>query len=184
MIAQFGDPILKKKASVVVDFQGEAKSVSKEILSAIEQTQAYGLAAQHIKLSSSVCVINLPQEILKDLECELDGIKIASVTLMPLVLVNPKYLPNGEEKAVASEGSVSFAGIEGGVERYSSITVEYQDLEGAPHSLVCRGMFARCVQHEVDQLEGILFIEKMSPRVREMLASKLKKLKRSYRSGA
>jgi peptide deformylase len=113
-----------------------------------------------------VDVSHLPQE---ELDYQVDGLKPPIDLLMPMALVNPviKELPG--RTLVGEEGCLSFPGIRGDVPRAEAIQATYQDLNGTPHSLACSGWFARVIQHEVDHLNGKLFIDHMDRRKVRML---------------
>ena len=96
-----------------------------------------------------------------------------------MALVNPLITWKSDETDVVQEGCLSFPGINGDVKRPVSIEVEFQDLDGAKHHLKCDGIFARCIQHEVDHLNGILFNDRMDSKTRKHLKMDLRKLKES-----
>jgi peptide deformylase len=84
---------------------------------------------------------------------------------------------------VSEEGCLSFPEIRGDVERAAAVSAEYRDQGGLPHTLVCTGLFARCMLHEVDHLNGVLFIDRMEKPVREAIKDALKALARETRLG-
>lgn len=100
---------------------------------------------------------------------------------MPLVAVNPEVEEIGEYVEIAEEGCLSFPGIFAEVERSEIVKMKYFDTKGIPHELVCEGLFARCVQHEFDHLNGICFIDRLKPRQLFKIEPKLKKLRRETR---
>jgi peptide deformylase len=100
---------------------------------------------------------------------------------MPMALVNPVVKPLPGKIVLGEEGCLSFPGIRGDVPRPDAIEVTYQDVKGTPHVLVCSGWFARVVQHEVDHLNGVLFIDHMDKRQARMLETPIKRLKQQTR---
>jgi peptide deformylase len=95
----------------------------------------------------------------------------------PLAVVNPVVVENdGSERG--EEGCLSLPGLVGVVERPASIVLEGLDLDGNPIRLEASDLMARCIQHEIDHLDGILFIDRVSPIKRKMLLSKWKKLQK------
>ena len=100
-----------------------------------------------------------------------------SSSAMPLVLLNPT-LRLGEEKDSGSEGCLSFPDITAEIDRATSVEVEAETLEGGKIRIEASGLLSRALQHEVDHLNGILFIDRMSSAAKASLASKLKRLQR------
>ena len=96
---------------------------------------------------------------------------------MPLVLVNPQ-VDLGGETDVGTEGCLSFPEVTGEIERAKSITVHAQNLGGESVEIETTGFLARAIQHEVDHLHGILFIDRMSSGAKAGLSSKLKRLQK------
>src|SRR5947199_10311402 len=102
---------------------------------------------------------------------------------MPLVLINPQ-IDLGAETEKGTEGCLSFPEITGEIVRAKSITVEAQNLDGEPIEIETTGFVARAVQHEVDQLDGLLFIDRMSTAGTTSLSSKLNSVQKETRSVA
>jgi len=96
---------------------------------------------------------------------------------MPLVLVNPE-IELGPEKEVGSEGCLSFPEITGDIERAQWAKVRAQNLAGEPLEIEATGLLSRALQHEIDHLNGVLFIDRMSSVAKAALASRLKKLQK------
>ncbi len=174
----YGDSRLHEKAETVTSFDESVGEAAMKLTEALLSEQAFGLAAQHVGLRQRMCGINILEHSDSDGYLRIDGATVEASSAMPLILVNPKMEVITSEVFFAEEGSVSFPGISGKVGRGSDIIVNYQDIEGNQHELHCNGLVARCIQHEVDQLEGILFIERMDTRTLQKLLPKLKQLKR------
>ena len=103
---------------------------------------------------------------------------------MPLVLVNPEVTVVPEPETVYEEGCLSFPDIRGDVVRADEITVRFKDASGHAHTLRCNGLLARCIQHEVDHLNGVLYIDHMEKDVLASLEPELKALKKRTRESA
>jgi peptide deformylase len=108
---------------------------------------------------------------------KLNGAEADPVASMPLVLLNPE-LSLGKESGVAVEGCLSFPEITGDIRRALFVNVRAQNLEGEPVEIEATGLLARALQHEVDHLNGILFIDRMSAATKVALRSRLKRLQR------
>lgn len=160
-ITQYGEDILHEKGQKVSDFSDELAKLTDDMTEAMRHAEGIGLAAQQIGQALRFCVVEVPDHPDYPISCTLDGKSLSPSLLMPMPLANPKieFLPGDE--FYYEEGCLSFPGIKGDVARPELIRVEYQDLDGVPHVLECDGLLARCIQHEVDHLDGILFIDRM-----------------------
>ncbi|MEO7723972.1 MAG: peptide deformylase, partial [Chthoniobacterales bacterium] len=107
----------------------------------------------------------------------LNGAEVDPKSSMPLILVNPE-LDLGEETAVGLEGCLSFPEITGHIRRALSIVLRAKSLEGEPLEIGASGLLARALQHEVDHLNGILFIDRMSAATKVALRSRLKRMQK------
>ena len=109
--------------------------------------------------------------------CILDGKPLSPSLIMPMFLANPvvKALPSDEY--YYEEGCLSFPGINADVARPERIMVTYKDLQGVEHSLECDGLLARCIQHEVDHLNGVLFIDRMEKQTYAEIKKEVQELK-------
>ena len=96
---------------------------------------------------------------------------------MPISLANPKIECLPSDEFYYEEGCLSFPEIRGDIARPELIRVTYQDLDGAEHTLECDGLLARCIQHEVDHLDGILFIDRMEKKIFAEIKAEVKELK-------
>jgi peptide deformylase len=114
---------------------------------------------------------------------KLNGKSFDPRSAMPLVLINPQ-IDLGGETETGTEGCLSFPEITGEIDRAKSITVRAQNLDGESIELETTGFLARAIQHEVDHLNGILFIDRMSSAAKTSLSSKLKRLQKETQRGA
>lgn len=174
-IVQYNDPILRKKGAKVDDFGAALGALARDMIETMHAAPGIGLAAQQIGKALQLCVVDVSQ-VDDNFDWELDGNRPPLELIMPMVIVNPEVTVHPVEKEIIEEGCLSFPGIRGDVERRDEITVKYKDAGGVPHELVCNGMFARCIQHEADHLNGVLFIDRMSKKVRAPIEKKIKEL--------
>ncbi len=184
-ITQYGEPVLRQPGVEVTEFGAELRALAEHMLETMYAAEGIGLAAQQIDEALMLCVVDVspPDGTRPDFFWELDGRQPPLDLFMPLVLLNPKVTPEPEPVESMEEGCLSFPDIRGVVERPERIRCDYQDLDGAPHVLLCDGILARCIQHEVDHLNGVLFIDRMTPRVVKKIETRLKKLKRETKAG-
>jgi len=178
-IVHYNDPILRTKGEKISRFDQPLAELAGEMIATMHDAEGIGLAAQQIGRALQLCVVDL-REVEIDFSWELDGARPPLGVIMPMVLVNPKVtLTPGIAASNYEEGCLSFPEIRGNVSRCESITVKFQDERGGAHTLVCDGLLARCIQHEVDHLNGILFIERMDAATRAALEPDIKALARA-----
>ena len=177
-ITQYGESILHEKGKIVESFDSDLSQLSRDMLEAMYQVQGIGLAAQQVGKAIRFCVVDVPDHPDYPMACILDGKPLSPSLLMPLSLANPQVTHLPSDEYYYEEGCLSFPDIRGDVARPERIHVRYQDLDGATHELECDGLLARCIQHEVDHLDGILFTERMEKEVYAEVKSEVKALKK------
>ena len=177
-ITQFGESILHEKGISVSSFDSELAELADQMLEAMEEAEGIGLAAQQIGKSLRFCVVDVPEHPEYPMICILDGKSLSPSMIMPMALSNPEVTPLPSDEFYYEEGCLSFPGVRGEVARPERISVSYQDLDGNPHSLECDGLLARCIQHEVDHLNGILFIDRMEKNTFAEIKQEVKELKK------
>ncbi len=172
-VHQYGDPVLRKKAEDIEVINEETRTLAQDMIETMHAASGVGLAAEQVGKTVSICVADLPA----DMDCSEDGAPNNPDLSMPLILINPVILDAGKETSTREEGCLSFPDIVGKIERPWSVTVRYQDLDGQEHEHAFHGMLARVVQHEIDHLNGVLFIDRMSHVKRLALKGRLKRLR-------
>jgi peptide deformylase len=163
-ITFYGESVLTTKGQPVTVFDDELEEFAETMLDTMYEANGIGLAAQQVDRAIMLCVLDVaPDEGRPDYDYLLDGKKPPIDLIMPMALVNPDIVFFSDTQEDFEEGCLSFPDIRGDVRRPIAIRVKFQDLGGNPHELTCDGIFARCIQHEVDHLNGVLFIDRMSP---------------------
>jgi peptide deformylase len=177
-IHNFGNPILRQKGKKVKDFDRQLSKLSQDMLVLMRISEGIGLAAQQIGKALQFCVVEVPEHPDYPMACIWDGKPLSPSLIMPISMANPmvKALPSDEY--YYEEGCLSFPGINADVARPERIFVSYQDLDGAEHTLECDGLLARCIQHEVDHLNGVLFIDRMEKKTYAEIKKEVQSLKR------
>ena len=160
-IRLLGDPVLREEADEVAAFDPGLQALVRDMFDTMYHAEGIGLAAPQIGVSTRVVVLDLRRE---DVDDE------------PVVLVNPRLAWVSPETAKQPEGCLSIPGLEEVVERPSEVVVEALDLEGQPLTIEASELFARALQHEIDHLDGILFLDRVSALKRRMLLKKWRKL--------
>ena len=176
-ITQYGESILHQDGKVVSSFGAELTGLAYQMLEAMDQAEGIGLAAQQIGQAIRFCVVDVPEHPDHPITCILDGKPLSPSLLMPMALANPEVSPLPSDEYYYEEGCLSFPEIRGEVARPERISVKYQDLEGNVHQLECDGLLARCIQHEVDHLNGVLFIDRMEKKTFTEIKTEVKELK-------
>lgn len=174
-IVHYNQPVLRKKGVAVTKFDADLKRLAADMVETMDEAEGIGLAAQQVGLAIQFCVVDL-RVAKPDFTWELDGRKQPLDFFMPLALANPKVTPLPGGETSYEEGCLSFPEIRGDIVRPDAIRVEFQDTDGIAHTLVCTGLFSRCIQHEVDHLNGVLFITRMAKKTVKALEPALSAL--------
>lgn len=183
-IVHYNEPVLRRKGEKVSVFDGALARLKEEMVETMHQAAGIGLAAQQIGRALQFCVVDL-READADFTWELDGKKLPLDLFMPLALANPRItIVRGTEETLYEEGCLSFPKIRGDVARPDAITVAFQDERGVPHTLRCDGLLSRCIQHETDHLNGVLFIDRMDKKTRGSIDDAVKALAKETKSAA
>ena len=182
-ILQYGDPILRAKGKRIEKIDERIRQLTQDMIETMRAANGVGLAAQQVGEALQLTVLDVSQVEDRPSTMKLNGKDVDPATAMPLVLVNPQ-IEVGRETEMGTEGCLSFPEITGEIERAKSITVRAQNLNGEAIEIETRGFLARAIQHEVDHLNGILFIDRMSSAAKTTLASKLKRLQKETQRGA
>ena len=175
-ILKFGDDVLRQKSSPVAEVTEEVRKLVMNMLETMYASKGLGLAAEQIGRTECVCVIDVPQDVEKE-ECRADNAAIA----MPLILINPEILAS-EGKQRNEEGCLSFPEINAPITRANQVTVTYLDIKGCRQTVTAKGLLARAVQHEIDHLNGILLVDKMSPMQKLSVSGQLRRLREKVKS--
>lgn len=180
-IVHYCDPILRRKGEKITMFDAFLRQLSTEMVETMHEAHGIGLAAQQVGRALQICVVDLrPVDI--DFTWELDGAKPPLELIMPMTLANPEWtVVRGTDEYLYEEGCLSFPEIRGDVPRPDAITVKFQDQNGVPHVLRCDGLLSRCIQHEIDHLNGVLFIDRMEKKVRAKIDPEVRALAKTTR---
>ena len=177
-IVAYGHPALREKSKPVARVDQGLRDLAQDMLETMRAYSGIGLAAEQIARTESICVIDLSPADERD---EFDANDNPGIP-MPLVLVNPKIVASeGEE--VGQEGCLSFPDTYVDVKRAQEVTVEYLSLDNEPAQVSAKGLLARAMQHEIDHLNGVLIVDRMSPTQKVTNAGKLKRISRSGKKG-
>ena len=161
-ILTYPDPVLRQKVETVTSFDDSLKQLARDLAETMYDAPGAGLAANQIGVCLRVVVID---------------VSASKEEKKPLVLVNPEIIEK-EGCQVDEEGCLSVIDLTANVERYSKLLVRPQDLDSKTWEFPAEDFFARLMQHELDHLNGILFIDRLSPLKRTLYKKRLKKILR------
>ena len=183
-IVHYNSAVLRQKGEKITTFDAALGQFAAEMIATMHEARGIGLAAQQVGRAVLLCVVDL-RAVDIDFTWQLDGAKPPLDLFMPLVIVNPEIAVKPDtDEYIYEEGCLSFPEIRGDVIRPDAITVKFQDQHGIPHILKCDGLFARCIQHEVDHLNGVLFIERMDKKTRAKIDDAVKALAKQTKAAA
>lgn len=171
-IIETPDPRLRTISSPVEAVDDELRRLIDDMFETMYDAPGIGLAAVQVGVPKRVLVIDLQEE-----ENE-EGKPIRN----PRVFINPELFDPSEEHSVYNEGCLSVPDQYAEVERPASIHARWLDRDGVAHEELIEGLLATCLQHEMDHLEGILFIDRLSRLKREMVLKKLEKARRGKKA--
>lgn len=182
-VVKYGSPILRQKGEPISKITSEIKKLIEDMFETMDERHGVGLAAQQIGKALQLTVIDVREAKDRPSTLELDG-KPADVDgYMPLVLINPEIKPYGET-VKAPEGCLSFPEIFGDIARPEFVEVKALNAEFKPIVFRAGGLLARAVQHEVDHLNGILFIDRMDKKTKDELRDELDQMQAETKAGA
>lgn len=176
-IVKYGNPILRAKGKPIEEVNERIRVLAADMLETMHAANGIGLAAQQVGTALQLTVVDISQVEDRPSTMKLNGAQVEPASMMPLVLLNPR-LELDEETASGNEGCLSFPDINADIDRAISVRLEAETLEGETVQIEAAGLLARALQHEVDHLNGILFIDRMSSVAKASLSSRLKRLQK------
>lgn len=156
----YGDPVLRRKADPAPPGTAEVKDLALAMFETMYREKGVGLAAPQVGVSTRVFVVDVEDE----------GVRVKRAFVNPVIT-------SREGTVIGEEGCLSIPGFREDVKRAASIVVEAADEEGTRFTLPAEGLVARAIQHEIDHLDGILFIDRLSPIRRKLLEARLKRFR-------
>ena len=160
------DPILRKKCEPLEKVDAETKKLMDDMLETMYAAPGIGLAAVQVGILKRLVVIDISK---------------AEEKKKPIFLINPQIIRQSKKTSVYEEGCLSLPGQFAEIERPAECTLKYIDYNGKEKELKADGLLATCVQHEVDHLNGILFIDYLSKLKKDMIIKKLVKHKKEIK---
>lgn len=163
------DPRLKTVCKPVADITDDIRRLADDMLATMYDAPGIGLAAPQVGVLGRMLVM--------------DCVKGEDEAPKPIVLINPEITWSSDERSTYNEGCLSIPEQYADVERPASVKVRWLGVDGKDHEEQFDDLWATCVQHEIDHLDGKLFIDYLSPMKRQMITRKMQKLKREQARG-
>jgi len=167
-VVTYGNPFLKRRAGEITQIDDSVKKLAEEMFETLERSRGVGLAAPQVGVSLRLIVLSIPSE---------DG------TRWKCAIVNPE-LVSKKGKITSEEGCLSVPGIYEEITRAEEVEVRGLDLEGKPIKVSGKGLLAKAAQHEIDHINGILIVDRLSAIKRHVLQSRLRRLEESSKGRA
>ena len=160
----FGDPVLRAKAAPVGSVDADVRALAADLLDTLAAADGVGLAATQIGVERRVIAVHPPPPSGDSDRAEAE------------VYVDPEIVERGGGEESAEEGCLSIPGVYEDVKRARRVRIRALDLDGNPRDLAVEGIVARIFQHEIDHLDGVLFVDRVGPMRRALLKKKLRAL--------
>jgi peptide deformylase len=157
-VLRFPDERLRTKAVPVETINSDVKQIVSDMFDTMYDENGVGLAATQVNVHQRIVVINVTED--KD---------------EAYVLINPEIISHSDSTEINEEGCLSVPGCYAKVDRYTEVTVKALDLDGTAFTLNATELLAVCIQHELDHLDGKLFVDYLSPLKRQRIKAKLEK---------
>lgn len=175
-IVKCGHPVLREKGKRIERVTTEVRQLAADMIETMYAANGVGLAAQQVARPLMMTVVDISQSE-QPSELFLDGKPQDIAAQMPLVLLNPR-ITDAEGEQDGEEGCLSVPEITGVIRRAARVRVEALNLDGQPLRIEAAGLLARALQHEVDHLNGVLFLDRMDAATRASFAGRIKKLQK------
>ncbi|AZL16141.1 peptide deformylase [Rickettsiales endosymbiont of Stachyamoeba lipophora] len=159
-IVTIPDPRLKQKAEIITEITDEIKQLAQDMIETMYHGRGMGLAGNQVGVLKRIIIVDISEEEGKP---------------NPIVMINPAIIKFSEDKVDANEGCLSIPGHYPSIIRHQSVTTTYLDLDGNKQTIETTEYIARCIQHEIDHLNGIVSVDYISPLKRNMIIEKVRK---------
>lgn len=175
------DPVLKQTAQTVENITSDIQTQLERMMASLEDAGGIGLAANQVAMLNRVIIVDVPDGMWqfgadkKGIKTIERGPEADSGERQPIFMINPEITWQSEEKSIYEEGCLSIPGQHADVIRPAHIKVKFIDHEGNEQEIDSHGLHAHCVQHEIDHLNGVLFIDHLSSLKKNMIMRKYKK---------
>ena len=176
-IVKYGHPVLRTKGARINQIDDKVKHLAAQMLETMREAHGVGLAAQQVGVPLQLAVIDVTGIEDRPSTMRVEGREVALEKWMPLVLINPR-LQLSKEKEIGTEGCLSFPEMSAEIARAATVVAQAQLLDGRTLEFEATGLLSRALQHEVDHLHGILFIDRMNAATKASIAGRLKRMQK------
>lgn len=174
-IVQYGHPVLRQRCKAIPKVTVEIRQLADDMIETMKDAHGVGLAAPQVGRDIRMAVVDVSH----DPECisylKVNGEDTELASIMPLIFINPE-IELGKDKESDTEGCLSIQGINAEVRRPESVKVMLPQLDGSVLELETDGLLARALQHEIDHLNGVLFVDRLNSAAKLSARRKLKRL--------
>jgi peptide deformylase len=167
-VVKYGHPALRQRGENIPSITPGIRELAEDMLETMYDARGVGLAAQQVGRALQLTVLDVREVTDRPSTMQIGGQTATVADHMPLVLINPEVTPTSEPVA-GPEGCLSFPEMYAEITRPATVRVKALNLKGEPVEFDCGGLLAKAVQHEVDHLQGILFIDRMTRKDKEEL---------------
>jgi peptide deformylase len=174
-IVRYPEPVLRAKCREVTEVTPEIRQFAADMIDTMREANGVGLAAPQVARDIQLAVIDVSHNPQCITYLRINGQEVDMVKHMPVIFLNPK-LELGKNKESDEEGCLSFPRLRGDIRRSIDAKVTFQTLDGETQTWETDGLLARAFQHEIDHLNGVLFIDRMSATAKVTLKRKLARL--------
>ncbi len=181
-VCTFGDPVLRQRAVAISEVTAEIRRLAARMVVTMFENDPPGIGLAAPQVGVGVRLITLATQAPGEEQPPnaSPGERLLG-PMMPVVLVNPEILSHSAATDVCNEGCLSIPEVSGDVERPSSIVLRARRLDGTPLQVECGGLLARCIQHEIDHLDGVLFVDRVDEAEAGPLRGPLRQLEKRTR---
>lgn len=171
-IVRYGHPALRQKGTRIDRITPEVRKLVTDLFDTMYAAHGIGLAAQQVGHPLQLAVVDVRGVEDRPSTMSIDGQSVEVDDHMPIVLINPELTPMGE-RVSGPEGCLSFPEVYGEITRPEAVEVAALGADGRPYTFRCGGLLSKAVQHEVDHLNGVLFIDRMTKATKAELRGEL-----------
>jgi len=182
-IVKYGDPVLRAKGEQISEITDEIRAFADAMIETMREANGVGLAAQQVGRAVQMAIVDVAGVDDRPSVMKVNGEEVKLEEWMPMVLMNPQ-LELGAEKESGVEGCLSFPDIAAEIPRSIYAKVRAKLIDGRDVEFEAEGFLARAIQHEVDHLNGVLFIDRMSSATKFSLGNRLKRLQQQTKERA
>ena len=174
-VVNYGHPALRQRGERIPAITPQIRELAENMLETMYDAHGVGLAAQQVGRALQITVLDVREVTDRPSTLQIGGQTVTVADHMPLVLINPEVTPTSEP-VTGPEGCLSFPEMYADITRPGTVRVKALNLKGETMEFDCGGLLAKAVQHEVDHLQGILFIDRMARKDRDALKPDLDEL--------